>query len=72
MTDNNDTEIEKCIYCPKTFTGLNNNNRDKHIEFCKIENSTQNGGNRNIMAFLKSGSSYKKSPSAVRFFALSR
>ena len=71
MADNNDTEIEKCIYCPKTFTGLNNYNRDKHIESCKNKNGTPKDGNRN-MAFLKSGSSYKKSPSAVRFFALSR
>ena len=64
MADNNDTEIEKCLYCPKTFTGLNNYNRDKHIEFCKNKNGTPKGGNRNIMAFLKSsGSSNKKSPS---------
>ena len=38
--DNNDTEIEKCLYCSKTFTGLNNYNRDKHIEPCKIKNGT--------------------------------
>ena len=64
MADNNDTEIEKCIYCPKTFTGLNNYNRDKHIESCKNKNGTPKGGNRNIMAFLKSSSSSnKKSPS---------
>jgi hypothetical protein len=64
MADNNDTEIEKCLYCPKTFTGLNNYNRDKHIESCKNKNGTPKGGNRNIMSFLKSsGSSNKKSPS---------
>jgi len=66
MAYNNDTEIEICIYCPKTFTGLNNYNRDRHIESCKIKNGTPKGGNRNIMAFLKSsGSSNKKSPSTV-------
>ncbi len=36
MADNNDQEIEKCIYCQNTFTGLTKYNRDKHIEFCKI------------------------------------
>ena len=40
MADNNDTEIEKCFYCSKTFTGLNNYNRDKHIESCKNKNVT--------------------------------
>ncbi len=64
MADNNDTEIEKCLYCPKTFTGLNNYNRDKHIESYKNKNGTPKGGNRNIISFLKSsGSSNKKSPS---------
>ena len=58
MADN----IEKCIYCQKTFTGLNNYNRDKHIESCKIKNGTPKNGNRNIKAFFKSSdSSYKTS-----------
>jgi len=52
MADNNDQEIEKCIFCPKNFTELTKYNKEKHIESCKIKNGTPKDGNRNIKAFL--------------------